>query len=208
MSTRTSVTGILRVLFQKLLPRTLWESERLSQATPAVQVSQFNWDPFPFQLHFPSTVLPHGRGSMKLCAPRLTNSQGLRAARTLGPASSLQLRVPPASQINQPQPLHCHSLLRIPPKLPTTNSSSCPLYNGGLLIHPYILGKANYSSFLTLTWNFVANTEPSTWSALPVSKCPQMTYSYRSRSDATPSLSFSSSQPEMRSPSESTGACI
>lgn len=144
---------------------------------------------------------------MKPCAPRLANSHSLRAARTLGP--SLQLRVPPASQINQPQPLHCHSLLRIPPKLPITNSSHLvPFIMVASLFTPYILGKANCSSFLTLTWNFVANTEPSTWNALPVSKCPHMTQSYRSRSDATPSLSFSSSQPEMRSPPESPRSLV
>lgn len=46
-------------------------------------------------------------------------------------------------------------------------------------VHPYVLGKPNYSLFLTLTWNFVANTEPSTWYALPLSKCPPQSPTFR-----------------------------
>lgn len=58
------------------------------------------------------------------------------------------------------------------------DSPLCPLYNHGRLMYPYVLGKPNSSSSSsTHTLSFVANTEPSAWDALPISKCPPLTHS-------------------------------
>lgn len=123
----TCVTGILRVLFRKLLQECYWKSETPSQAINSPAVSQFDLDHFPPQLYFSSAVLLFWEGSMNPCAPRLANPQTLRVARILRAKTiTRQLRVPPPSQMNQPQPLYRHSLLGDHPEAPPYSLLTLP----------------------------------------------------------------------------------